>query len=127
MHRTATLLRTKTSTFSVRHLTDEMVARLNALPHDADHPVFRYRSRHSVNERMMEVCRPADISYKSPHVVGRHSLETNALAGGADIASAMLAGDWKFVEVFVGIYAHPVNAGRRVADQFNEMRYDANL
>lgn len=125
--RTATLIKTKTSTFSVRHLTDEMVARISALPHDADMPVFRYRSRWSVNERMREVCRRAAITYKSPHVVGRHSFATNALAGGIDIASAMEAGDWKSVEVFVGIYAHPVNAGRRVADQFNEMRYDASL
>lgn len=125
--RKVTLLKTKTSTFSVRYLTDEMVARINALPREEGVPVFRYSSRFSVNERIRAVCQRAAISYKSPHVVGRHSFATNALAGGADIKSAMEAGDWRSVEVFVGIYAHPMNAGRRVADQFNEMRYDASL
>ena len=127
VRRTATLLRTKTSTHSVRHLTNEMVARISALPGNTSRPVFGYTSRHSVNERMRVVCSRANITYKSPHVVGRHSFATNALAGGIDIKSAMIAGDWKSVEIFVGIYAHPVNAGRRVADQFNELRYDAKL
>lgn len=127
VRRTATLLRTKTGTHSVRHLTDEMVARISTLPGNSSGPVFGYTSRFSVNERIRAVCHRARITNKSPHVVGRHSFATNALAGGIDIKSAMMAGDWKSVEVFVGTYAHPLNAGRRVADRFNEMRYDAKL
>lgn len=55
--RTALLLRTKTGTNSVRHLTDDLVTRLRRLERDADfdEPVFRYRSRHSVSERIAAV------------------------------------------------------------------------
>jgi integrase len=40
----------------------------------------------------------AGISYKSPHLCGRHSFATNALANGIDIKTAMEAGDWKSSE-----------------------------
>lgn len=127
VNRRATLLKTKTSRFSVRHLTDELVRRIGALDRNPDRPVFGYRNRKSINERIAAVCRRADITYKSSHLVGRHSFATNAIAAGVDIASAMEAGDWKSVSIFIETYVHTENAGRNVADQFNTMRYDAKL
>lgn len=125
--RQVVLLKTKTSRNSVRHLTDELVARISSLPHDLDQPVFGYRNRKSVNERIAAVCRRAGITYKSSHLVGRHSFATNAIAAGIDIASAMQAGDWKSVSIFIDTYVHVTEAGRNVADRFNAMRFDARL
>lgn len=125
--RRATLLKTKTSRNSVRFLTDAMIARLRALAEangaDPDAHVFRYTSRFSVNERIAAVCHRAGIAYKSPHVCGRHSFATNAIAMGADLRATMEAGDWKSVEVFMGIYVHVENAGRLVADRFNSIEF----
>ena len=120
--RTATLLRTKTSTNSVRHLTDDLVARIRKLERDADfdEPVFRYRSRHSVSERIAAVCMRAEIPYKSPHVCGRHTFATTAIDSGIDVRTAMDAGDWKSSSVFLETYVHSRRtAGRVVADRFN--------
>lgn len=120
--RTAMLLRTKTSTNSVRHLTDELVGRLAQLERDADRaePVFRYRSRHSVSERIAAVCMRAEIPYKSPHVCGRHTFATTAIDAGIDVRTAMDAGDWKSSSVFLETYVHSRRqAGRTVADRFN--------
>lgn len=127
VNRRVTLLKTKTSTNSVRYLTDELVARIGALPHEQGRPVFGYRNRKSVNERIAAVCRRAGITYKSSHLVGRHSFATNAIAAGVDIASAMEAGDWKSVSIFIETYVHTIDAGRNVADKFNGMRFDARL
>lgn len=120
--RTALLLKTKTSTNSVRYLTDELLDRLRLLRSGASDQdrVFRYTNRHSVNERLRAVCERAGISYKSSHACGRHSFATNAIDAGVDIRTAMLAGDWKSSSVFLDIYVHPrINAGRVVADRFN--------
>lgn len=127
VRREALLLKTKTGTFSKRGLTDELVARIGELPRRPERPVFNYRCRFSVNERIRAVCERAEISYKSAHLVGRHSFATNALAGGMSIPDAMEAGDWKSVEVFCGIYVHTVDAVRTVADHFSKVRYDAQL
>lgn len=127
INRRVTLLKTKTSRFSVRYLTDELVQRIGELERSRDRPVFGYRNRKSVNERIGAVCRRAGITYKSSHLVGRHSFATNAIAAGVDIASAMEAGDWKSVSIFVETYVHTVDAGRNVADKFNVMRFDAKL
>lgn len=123
--RKALLLKTKTERNSVRALTDELVARMSALPR-WEH-VFRYTSRYSVNERMMEICDRAQIVYKSPHLVGRHSFATNAMNSGVDIKTAMDAGGWKSVNVFIETYVHTKDAGRVVADRFNAIRYDTQL
>ena len=121
------LLKTKTTTNSVRYLTDELVARIGALPCIPDEPVFGYRNRKSVNERIRTICERAGISYKSSHVVGRHSFATNAINAGVAIPVAMEAGAWRSVKVFVETYVHTTDASRSVADQFNTMRFDARV
>lgn len=127
--RTAILLRTKTDTNSTRFLPDELCNRLRALAGTMkpDAPVFRYTSRYSVNERVRAVCDRAGLVYKSPHLCGRHSFATNSIAFGADIGEAMEAGGWKSSSVFLEIYVHSKNAGRRVADRFNSIDFDVNL
>lgn len=121
------LLKTKTSRFSVRFLTDELVTRISALPRIPGKPVFQYTTRYSVNDRIAAVCRRAGITYKSSHMVGRHSFATNAVASGIDIATAMEAGGWRSTKVFLETYVHTDNAGRTVSDVFNRMRFDASL
>ncbi len=128
--RRAMILKTKTGTNSTRHLTDEQVSRLRAMrgsePDDA--PVFRYRNRHAVNERIKAVCRRADISYKSSHLCGRHTFATTAIDLGMDVRTAMEAGDWKTSSIFLGIYVHPrQNSGRIVADRFNAHQFDVSV
>ncbi len=127
--RKALLLRTKTDVNSVRHLTDELVARLHALREtaDMDAPVFGYRSRYGVNDRIMAVCRRAEIPYKSSHACGRHSFATNAIGFGMDIRTAMDAGGWKSSAVFIETYVHVKNAGRLVADRFNAFQFSTEL
>jgi integrase len=128
--RRALLLKTKTNVNSTRHLTDELVTRLHALQigREPGYRVFRYGCRYSVNERIRAVCQRAGISYKSSHACGRHSFATNAIDNGIDIKTAMHAGDWRSVEVFLGTYVTPrQNAGRMVADQFNAYSYEADL
>ncbi len=129
-HRQALLLKTKTGTNSTRFLTDELTIRMQRLQEGRsfNERVFRYTSRYAVNDRIKAVCRRAGITYKSCHACGRHSFATNAIDMGMDVKTAMLAGDWKSVEVFLGTYVHPrQNAGRIVADRFNGYQYDADL
>ena len=127
--RKAVLLRTKTDTHSVRHLTDELVARLHDLRETSSpgEPVFRYTSRYGVNDRIDAVCRRAQIPYKSSHACGRHSFATNAISFGMDVRTAMDAGGWKSSSVFIETYVHPKNAGRLVADRFNAFQFSAEL
>lgn len=118
--RTAVLTRTKTETNAVRDLSDEMLERLRGLDRDLALPVFRYTSRHSVSERIAAVCWRADIPYKSPHLCGRHTFATDAIALGADVRTAMDAGGWRSASVFLQTYVHPrKSSGRQVADRFN--------
>lgn len=129
-NRTALLLKTKTSTNSSRSLTDELVLRLHELRAENHWSprVFRYRCRHSVNERIRDICKRAGISYKSSHACGRHSFATNSIDNGIDVKTAMQAGGWRSVEIFLGTYVTPkANAGRIVADRFNSYQYDADL
>lgn len=125
--RKAILLRTKTTTNSVRHLSDQVAARLRHLALAPEDRVFTYTSRYSVNERIRAVCDRAGISYKSPHLCGRHSFATNALAFDMDIKTAMDAGDWKSSVVFIETYVHAPNASRRVADAFNAVDFSSDL
>jgi integrase len=124
--RKAVLLRTKTSTNSVRELPDELVRRLRMLQDDADldAPVFRYTSRYSINDRIKAVCARAELPYKSSHTCGRHSFATNAIAFGISIKDAMDAGDWRSSSVFLETYVHPRNASRLVADRFNAIDFE---
>lgn len=128
--RRATLLRTKTATFSERFLPDELCARFRGLAGYAPDPaarVFRYTSRYSVNERIRDVCARAGIVYKSPHLCGRHSFATNAIALGSSIKETMEAGDWLTSGIFLETYVHTKNAGRRVADRFNSIDFNVDL
>lgn len=81
-----------------------------------------------MNERLRAVSGRADITYKPSHTCGRHAFATNAIDSGIDVKTAMLAGGWESIEVFLGIYVNPrQNAGRLVADRFNAYKYDADL
>ncbi len=119
--RRATLLKTKTTTHSVRYLTDDLCERLAALKDQRRHGrVFRYTSRQAVNERIKAVCRRAGISYKSSHLCGRHTYATRAIAMGIDVRTAMAGGDWKSSTIFLETYVRPSeHAGRIVADRLN--------
>jgi len=129
LNRTALLLKTKTSVNSRRMMTDQMIARLYQMQDGTkpDDRVFRYTSRHSVNERIKAVCERAGIPYKSSHTCGRHAFANNTLALGIDVKSAMDAGGWKSPSIFLGTYVNPRNAGRLVAERLNVYQYDADL
>lgn len=129
INRTALLVKTKTGRNSTRFLTDQMISRLYALQAGmkSGDRVFRYRNRHSVNERIAAVCRRAEIVYKPTHTCGRHAFANIALSMGVDVKSAMDAGGWKSTAVFLGTYANPRNAGRVVAERLNVYQYDADL
>ncbi len=129
MQRRAVLLKTKTSTHSRRGLTDALAKRLLqlAVGTEATDRVFRYTSRYSVNERIAAVCQRAGISYKSPHLCGRHSFATNAIAMGADLKEAMDAGNWKSAEIFIETYVHVHEAERLVANRFNNISFDVDI
>lgn len=122
-NRRATIAKTKMNRSSVRSLTDDLIQRLMDLDHIPGKPVFRYTSRYSVNERIAIVCKRAGIPNKSPHVVGRHSFATNAIALGMDIKAVMEAGDWKSSSIFLEHYVHAIDAARNVADRLNRYSY----
>lgn len=120
--RTAILLRTKTVSNSIRHLTDDLAKRMRDLQggRSRSDRVFRYTSRFSVAERIKAVCRRAEIPYKSPHLCGRHTFATTAISLGIDIGTAMAAGEWRSSKVFLETYVHPrVDAGRVVAERMS--------
>lgn len=129
LNRTALLLKTKTSVNSRRMMTDQMIARLYQMQDglSPDARVFRYTSRHSVNERIKAVCARAQIPYKPSHTCGRHAFANNILALGVDVKSAMDAGGWKSPSIFLGTYVNPRNAGRVVAERLNAYQYDSDL
>lgn len=129
INRTVLLLKTKTGTNSRRMLTDQMIARLYGMQEgqEPQDRVFRYKSRHSVNERIKAVCQRADIPYKPSHTCGRHAFANNTLALGIDVKSAMDAGGWKSPTVFLGTYVNPRNAGRLVAERLNIYQYESDL
>ncbi len=129
MQRRVMLLKTKTAKHSPRSLTDALAKRLLALggSDDPERHVFRYTSRYSVNERIAAVCNRAGISYKSPHLCGRHSFATNAMAMGADLREAMDAGGWKSSGIFIETYVHVHEADRLVANRFNGISFDVDI
>ena len=128
--RTAVLLKTKTSTNSVRHLTDDLVDRLRDLRKGASSEarVFRYTCRNSVNERIQAVCRRAGIEYISSHRCGRYYYANSALDAGLDVRTVMEGGGWESGSVFLGTYVRSrLNAGRAVADRLNNYRFSLNV
>lgn len=128
-NRTVLLLRAKNEKNSIRYLTDALVLRLFELRQEAklEAAVFRYKCRHSVNERIKAVCNRAQIPYKPTHTCGRHAMANNALALGVHIKSTMIAGGWKSTAVFLDTYVNPRNSGRIVADKFNSYQYDTDI
>ena len=129
MARRVMLLKTKTEKYSPRGLTDALAKRLMAMGvnADPDDRVFRLSHRKSANDRIKRVCERADISYKSPHLCGRHAFATNAMALGAGLREAMDAGGWKSVEVFVGTYVHIQDAHKLVTNRFNGISFDVDI
>lgn len=121
--RTALLIKTKTNRNSLRYLPDNLLERMRELGPVSGRPMFRYTSRHAVNERIAAVCRRADLPYKSSHKVGRHAFATNALNAGVSVRVAMDAGGWRSSSIFLETYAHTVDAGRLVMDRFNAQHY----
>lgn len=125
LNRRATLRKTKTDTDSVRHLTDELVRRLHKM--EKKDPVFRYKSRYSVNDRIRAVCLRAGIPYKSSHVCGRHTFATLAMQLGMDVKTAMDAGGWKSSSVFINTYVHSKNASQVAVSKFNQIDLSNDL
>lgn len=118
--KTALLMKTKTEVKSVRHLTAPLIDRLRRLGLTPGEPVFGYKGRFSINERIAAVCRRAEIIYRSSHSVGRHSFATNALNNGVSVKKAMDAGGWRSSVIFLETYQHTLDAGREVAEVINE-------
>lgn len=120
--RVAVLAKTKTDEWSVRHLTAELVARMAGLGIAEGERVFRYTDPKAVNRRIAAVCKRAKIEKRSTHSAGRHSFGTNAMAvPGADIKAAMDAGGWKSAKLFLETYVHSSEAGRSLAEKFDQM------
>jgi len=124
VNRKAVLRRTKTETMSVRYLTDDLLSRLHDMPRRSGERVFRYRCRHSVNERLKAVCERAGLRYLPSHYVGRRAFAKNTVSLGIDTKSAMEAGGWKSSRIFLEVYVQSDDGGRIVADRFNAHRYD---
>lgn len=121
--RLAVLRKTKTQTDSPRFLPDHVAERIRALGAGPDDRVFRYTSRFSVNERIWAVCDRAKLPRLSSHRVGRHAFATNALNAGVSVRVAMDAGGWRSSVIFLETYAHTIDAGRTVADRFNQLHH----
>ncbi|ADL00713.1 tyrosine-type recombinase/integrase [Brevundimonas subvibrioides] len=121
--RTALLVKTKTDFNSLRYLPDHLVERIRDLAPGPGDRVFRYSSRYSVNERIAAVCDRAGLPRKASHAVGRHASATNALNAGVGVRVAMDAGGWKSPTIFLGTYAHTIDAGRTVMDRFNAIHH----
>lgn len=130
--REALLLRTKTSTNSMRSLTDDLVTRFTELqfihrPAEDDR-VFGIKNRHNVNDRIKAICRRADIEYKSAHVCGRVTYANMAMDMGIDVKTAMAGGGWESSPIFLDIYVRTrENAGRIVADRFNQLSFNGSI
>lgn len=120
--RKITLAKTKTETFAERDITEELAARIQNLEPNPHTPLFGYNDRWGIYRRAKAVCRRAGIPWVPPHQAGRHSFATNALEYGQGIKETMDAGGWKSVELFMGIYVHSKDAGKRVAAAFDKNR-----
>ena len=119
--RIAVLAKTKTDEWSPRYLTGELVSRIAALGLAHGEPVFRYTDPKAVNRRMKAVAKRAKIDPRSTHSAGRHSFGTSAMnVPGASIKAAMDAGGWKSAKLFMETYVHSHEAGRSLAEKFDQ-------
>lgn len=118
--RVAVLERTKTSEWSARELTAELVARLAGLRPKAGVRVFGYTDPKAVNRVAKRVATRAGIAVLSTHSFGRHSFGTNSLALTGDIKGVMDAGDWKSAKLFMETYVHSRAAGKNIVSKFDE-------
>jgi integrase len=116
------LERTKTDENVLCSLTSELMLRMAALDAGEDDRVFSYTNRVAVNQRIAAVCKAAGIEYRSTHALGRHTFATNAIADGTDVKTAMDAGRWKSVTIFMGRYVHSDDAAAKVASAIDEKR-----
>lgn len=120
--RACLLERTKTDENVVCALTSELVLRIGQLNASAEDRVFSYTNRVAVNQRIAAVCKKAGIEYRSTHALGRHTFATDAIADGIDVKSAMDAGRWKSVAIFMGRYVHAEDAAAKVASVIDKKR-----
>lgn len=118
----ALLAETKTGEWEACYLTDELTARIVALPQELGEPLFGYQSRYGIRRRCIAVCRRAGISFIPNHQAGRHSFVTNALNFGASPKAVADAGRYKSMRMMLEVYAHAENAGREVASLFDTNR-----
>jgi integrase len=120
--RACLLERTKTDENVVCALTSELVLRMGQLSAGPEDRVFSYTNRIAVNQRIAAVCKKAGIEYRSTHALGRHTFATDAIADGVDVKSAMEAGRWKSVAIFMGRYVHTEDAAAKVASVIDKKR-----
>lgn len=120
--RVCLLEKTKTDENVVCALTSELVLRMAQLNAGPDDRVFSYTNRVAVNQRIKSVCKKAGIEYRSSHAAGRHTFATDAIADGIDVKSAMEAGRWKSVTIFMGRYVHADDAAAKVASSIDKKR-----
>jgi integrase len=117
--RTALLRRTKNGEARMVHLSLEMTVVLAQLPRIKGKPVFLYASRHSAVKPRRNICAAAGIPYVQSHQAGRHSFGTEMRRRGVDPKTGMEAGGWKSARVYIETYVHAPDAGRTVADLFD--------
>lgn len=121
VERTIMLRKTKTDTFVVKHITQELVIRLANMDMTDGEPVFGYSQRYGLYQRIKAVARRAGIAWASPHQAGRHSFATNSLEYGAGIKETMEAGGFKSVGLFMNTYVHGRESGKKVAAVFDNI------
>lgn len=117
--RTVFLGKTKTDEDVYRHITAELVARIQGLGAKADERVFGYTDPKAVNRVMARVCKSAGIEKRTTHSAGRHSFATNAINLGGKPKEVMEAGGWKSARLFMETYVHADEAGKNVAALFD--------
>lgn len=117
--RTAFLGKTKTDEDVYRHITAELVARIQGLGAKAEERVFGYTDPKAVNRVMARVCKSAGIERRTTHSAGRHSFATNAINLGGKPKEVMEAGGWKSARLFMETYVHADEAGKSVAALFD--------
>ena len=118
-NRVALLGKTKTDEWVTRHLTAEVMARIQGLGAKPTERVFGYTDPKAVNRVMKRVAFDAKIEQLTTHSVGRHSFGTNALKAGAGIKDTMDAGGWASARLFMETYVHSTEAGKNVAALFD--------
>ncbi len=117
--RVVLLGRTKTDELVYRHLTAELVARIQGLGAGPRERVFGYTDPKAVNRVLKRKATAAGLEPMSTHSVGRHSFATNAVAAGGKAKEVMEAGGWKSARLFMETYVHAEEGGRNIAALFD--------